>query len=210
MTRFLGAYEHFLENDLSEVKLIDDEHFWYAGKILNIELVETINIKYQYVARKYFNYMLFDSSKFYKFTQLFQTERKYIKETDLKDFYSECFYVGKGQGDRPYVHLHEALDNDIQNNKVDTIRKIWDSKSGIVVLKFFHGSSSFVASTKEAILIDFLELNELTNVRRGTYYGGIDKWNKKTLMNKNMGTTMGPNQPSPFQFSKVFLNNNLR
>ena len=67
--------------------------------------------------------MLFDSSKFDRFTQLFQTERKYIKEV-LMDFYSECFYVGKWQGDRPYVHMHEALDNDIHNNRVETIRQI--------------------------------------------------------------------------------------
>jgi hypothetical protein len=49
--------------------------------------------------------------------------------------------------------------------------------------EIFYGFSSFVASTMEAILIDFPKLNELTNDRRGTYYGGIDKWNKKTLMN---------------------------
>ena len=37
----------------------------------------------------------------------------------------------------------------------------------------FQDSMHHVASTREAILLDVIGIKNLTNIRRGTYYGGV-------------------------------------
>ena len=51
------------------------------------------------------------------------------------------------------------------------------------MLSFFHDSSSFVAATREAIMLDFIGLKNLTNERRGSFYGGIKEWDQNVLIN---------------------------
>ena len=79
----------------------------------------------------------------------------------------------------PFKHFSEAIDDNIVNDKVNAIRKIWDNGDAIVVVTFFHDSMHHVASTREAILLDGIGINNITNIRRGTYYGGVKLWNKK-------------------------------
>ena len=101
----------------------------------------------------------------------------------MNRFFSDCFYFGKGQADRPIDHIQEALDENNCAEKHMTIREIWDQGGGVLILKFFNNASSYVASTREAILIDYAGLSNLTNVRRGSYYGGVDKWGYNALIN---------------------------
>ena len=54
---------------------------------------------------------------------------------------------------------------------------------GILVLTFFHNSTSYVASTREAILIDFVGIENVTNVRKGSYYGCVKSWDQNVLAN---------------------------
>ena len=98
-------------------------------------------------------------------------------------FLSGCLYLGKGQADRPFVHIREALDYDNENEKLQAIRNVWKKNGGIIVLSFFHDSSSFVAATREAIMLDFIGLQNLTNERRGSFYGGIKEWDQNVLIN---------------------------
>ena len=61
--------------------------------------------------------------------------------------------------------------------------KIWDKGGGVLILKFSHNASSYVASTREAILIDYVGLNNITNVRRVSNYGGVNNWGNNVLTN---------------------------
>ena len=44
-------------------------------------------------------------------------------------------------------------------------------------------STSYEASTREAIMIDYIGLEHTTNERHGTYYGRVDRWEKAKLYN---------------------------
>ena len=79
--------------------------------------------------------------------------------------------------------MQEALDEDNCTEKHATIRKIWDKGGGVLILKFFYNASSYVASTREAILIDYVGLENITNIRRGSYYGGVNYWGNNVLTN---------------------------
>ena len=57
--------------------------------------------------------------------------------------------------------------------------------------QFYQNSTSFEASTREAILIDFVGKNNLTNIRNGTMYGYIRKWNNTKLYNMGLYFTLG-------------------
>ena len=157
--------------------------FWAALKCLEIELIETINMKFRKNSRKYYNYMLFDSQSFFRVFYMMKGSRNGITDDEMHAFLSGCFYLGKGQADRPNMHLQEAYDGCIFNEKLETINEIWNRGGGVLIFKFFHNASSFVASTREAILIDLIGLHNLTNVRRGSYYGGVEIWGKKVLIN---------------------------
>ena len=158
-------------------------HLWAALKCLEIELIETINLKFKRNSRKYYNYMLFDSQRFFKTFSMIRNSNHGITDDEMYEFLSGCFYLGKGQADRANMHLKEATKDDSCNEKLETIRKIWDMGGGVLIFKFFHNASSYVASTREAILIDFIGLKNLTNNRRGSYYGGVDLWGKNVLVN---------------------------
>ena len=158
------------------------QKYWNAGKCLEIELVETINFKYKTNSRKFYNYMLFDSKAFFANVKFLQSLES-ITDIGCRRFLSGCFYFGKGQADRPNVHIQEALDMNNCAAKHITIRKIWDQGGGVLILKFFFNASSYIASTREAILIDYVGLNDITNIRRGSYYGGIDNWGDNVLTN---------------------------
>ena len=155
--------------------------FCKAAKIFEIEIVETLRIKYGKGTTKYFNYLLIEDKKYYKFKSILAISG--FSNLTLHLFLSGCLYLGKGQADRPFVHIKEAIDDKNENEKVDAIRKVWDRNGGIIVLSFFHDSSSYVAATREAIMLDFIGLKNLSNERRGSYYGGIKEWDQNVLIN---------------------------
>ena len=176
------VYEGFFSNLADANDFFENIAYKEAAKICEIELVETINLKCVNGSNKYFNYFLIDSRKFYIFKKFLKLKAASTERT-VRVFLSGCLYLGKGQADRPYVHLEEAMDYNINNEKVKAIRDVWDKGGGVIILTFFHNATSNIASTREAIMIDFIGLENLTNIRKGTYYGGIKKWDQNILMN---------------------------
>ena len=45
------------------------------------------------------------------------------------------------------------------------------------------GSSSKVASTREALMMNYIGLDRLTNARKGTFYADIGNWKGSALDN---------------------------
>ncbi|XP_039949887.1 ankyrin repeat and LEM domain-containing protein 1 [Bactrocera tryoni] len=128
------------------------------------------------------------------------------KENSLKElkiwqrFLNSIFYVGKAKSTRPYSHLHNAIKiynkqelddkaeclnaivSDIQApkfSKVDHIIDIWRNGFGVVNLHVFHNILPYEAYTREAAVIDAISLPNLTNQKRGVYYGPPSKWTAK-------------------------------
>lgn len=85
-------------------------------------------------------------------------------------FIESIFYVGKGQKKRDLMHLYDALaDRDsITHKKIDRIRSIWDDGYGVVSLHLFHNITSKEALTREALMIETIGLQNLTNLLKGT------------------------------------------
>lgn len=85
-------------------------------------------------------------------------------------FIESIFYIGKGQKKRDLMHLYDALADrgSITQKKIDRIRSIWVDGFGVVSLHIFHNITSKEALTREAIMIETIGLNNLTNLLRGT------------------------------------------
>ncbi|CAK9299095.1 unnamed protein product [Gordionus sp. m RMFG-2023] len=104
----------------------------------------------------------------------------------FKEFLGAIFYIGKGSQIRPYSHLIEALNTlkctvntskeTLEKEKTIYIKKIWEEGLGIISLHIFHNLPSNDALTREASMIDAIGKSNLTNQKRGTYYGEIQEW----------------------------------
>ena len=60
---------------------------------------------------KYYNYLILDADKLYKLFEKFDTNELCIREvrnSDLDEFKGCVIYVGKGCGERKYIHLRQA------------------------------------------------------------------------------------------------------
>merc|ERR1739838_816062 len=99
-----------------------------------------------------FNYLLLDP----RVTQNLPERSKSISEAEaLRVFAGSIFYIGKGMKSRPYAHIKE----------------IWKSGNGVISLHVFQNVMSVEAYTREAVMIDALGLDHLTNRVRGKRYG---------------------------------------
>lgn len=132
-------------------------------------------------------------------------QNKFMRTTDVwRQFLTSIFYVGKGKSSRPYSHLYNAMklynqdnNNDVQQNtvknlseskKIERIINIWESKKGVVCLHVFHNIIPADAYTREAAIIDSLGLQNLTNLKRGDYYGAPQSWTMRTR--KHLGVCL--------------------
>ena len=71
------------------------------------------------------------------------------------------------------------LTNDChQSKKVEHIKEIWKSGNGVISLHVFQNVMSVEAYTREAVMIDALGLDHLTNRMRGKRYGEAAGWNE--------------------------------
>lgn len=79
----------------------------------------------------------------------------------------DVFYVGKGIGNRVFAHARDALDEQLQSNKLDRIRDIRGAglQVGYELLRF--GLTPREAFEVEAAAIQLLGLGELLNVVAG-------------------------------------------
>lgn len=60
--------------------------------------------------------------------------------------------------------------------KLDRIIDIWCKGKGVVCLPVFHNITPAEAYTREAAIIDCLGVENLTNIKRGDYYGAAKTW----------------------------------
>lgn len=60
--------------------------------------------------------------------------------------------------------------------KLDRIIEIWRANKGVICLPVFHNITPIEAYTREAAIIDCLGVENLTNIKRGDYYGISKSW----------------------------------
>lgn len=60
--------------------------------------------------------------------------------------------------------------------KLDRINDIWRAGKGVICLPVFHNIMPVEAYTREAAIIDCLGVENLTNCKRGDYYGTSKSW----------------------------------
>ena len=137
--------------------------------------------------RRFYNYLLIKSDILHKLKGVISDLGKIENLAEKIDTLTEgCLYVGKGQGDRALDHLFKAAKGDSIDIKSSTIKDVWESGNGIVVYKGFHNSTSYEASTREAVIIDFFSTEKMTNIRKGSYYGNVGSWAKEKLHNMGL------------------------
>lgn len=62
------------------------------------------------------------------------------------------------------------------SDKESHILDIWSSGNGVVSLHCFQNVIPVEAYTREAMMIDCISLQNLTNIRKGDFYGQSVKW----------------------------------
>lgn len=77
------------------------------------------------------------------------------------------FYVGKGNGNRVFDHANAALSETSQNEKLDRIREIISLGHKVKYVIHRHGLTPETAFEVEAALIDFIGMEDLTNIVQG-------------------------------------------
>ena len=163
--KYSGGYEYVLDiyNRLSSKILIGNEfgncEYWEAADNIDLEMELSIGYWEGTTKRKFLNYILIGSNEVYKLKNEFKSlvcmGDLFSWVRILKGLHFENLYVGKGQADRPMEHLMQTLGDDGKYKKCQKIQETWKFGHGIIILKSFHHSTSFEASTREAILIDF-------------------------------------------------------
>ena len=104
------------------------------------------------------------------------------------------FYIGKATGRRDLMHLKDTIlaiinwqDNIVKaGGKIYTCMRALLESTGIVIITGFYDSSHFMAHNREASLIDFIGLEHLTNVYRGSKYGAFSMFDDTKSKNYGM------------------------
>uniref|UniRef100_A0A8R1Y4E4 ANK_REP_REGION domain-containing protein n=1 Tax=Onchocerca volvulus TaxID=6282 RepID=A0A8R1Y4E4_ONCVO len=104
----------------------------------------------------------------------------------MQQFVDSIFYIGKGKRSRPFQHLVDAVrakdfGNSVlsKSKKLQRIVDLWNGGRGVVSLHVFQNIIPTEAFTREAAMIDAIGLQNLTNVKRGDYYGLAKNWTTK-------------------------------
>lgn len=80
------------------------------------------------------------------------------------------FYVGKGHGNRVNQHLLGALETELDEiDKIKTIHDIQKANIEVEYLILRHGLTEKEALEVESAMIDFIGVNNLTNIIAGHY-----------------------------------------
>lgn len=77
----------------------------------------------------------------------------------------QVFYIGRGQGNRVFQHIKDSDNDDIKNNKINTIRDIKNAGLEVIHIIYRHGMDEKTAEAVEATLIDCIP--GLTNIANG-------------------------------------------
>lgn len=81
----------------------------------------------------------------------------------------EVFYVGKGVGNRIFQHVDCALESESESDKLNKIREIKKYDMDVEHYILRHGLTESAAFEIEAALIDFVGVQNLTNLQSGHY-----------------------------------------
>ncbi|CAF0740772.1 unnamed protein product [Brachionus calyciflorus] len=140
-----------------------------------------------------FNYLLIDP----RLSHNLPKRAKNLTEKEIfRIFISSIFYIGKGSRARPYAHLYDTLKhwkklNNLKiegengddvgkiSKKMQRIIEIWNDNKGVVSLHCFQSVIPSEAYTREAAMMDSIGLKQLTNMKKGNYYGEAKEWNQK-------------------------------
>lgn len=87
----------------------------------------------------------------------------------FKLFILAIFYIGKGQGNRPFMHLYDAAKLDQAQRETRTVKKcnikklnkiqeIWNSGNGVISLHCFNNVSSIESLSRECLMVSNLKL----------------------------------------------------
>lgn len=79
------------------------------------------------------------------------------------------FYVGKGKGNRVFQHVNEAFVTTRKSDKLETIREIKNRGDKVKSMILRHGLTEESAFEVEASIIDFVGINNLSNLQSGHY-----------------------------------------
>ncbi|CAG0893423.1 unnamed protein product [Darwinula stevensoni] len=173
------CYSAELSEALEDLSLLDEADLTSCEAEMVSQFqrpVEGVNWR-EGVVKSAFTYLLLDP----RVTCNLPAQTHLSEKEKFRTFVSSVFYIGKGQRSRPYSHLYEALratENKHKEpvKKVKQIQEIWESGMGVVSLHIFLSVIPAEAYTREAAMIDAIGLKNLTNIRRGDYYGISSTW----------------------------------
>ena len=132
-----------------------------------------------------FNYLFLDPDISANLPMMFLESKQ-----DLwRRFIEAIFYIGRGKRSRPLQHLVEAKKtfgkassieklSEKKSKKISKIHKIWENGRGVVVVQVFQNTMSPEAITREAVMIEAIGLDNLTNLNPGDLKGEAKNWGK--------------------------------
>lgn len=128
-------------------------------------------------SKVYFTYLLLDP----RVTQNLVDQARDQEDLRLnwrlfEQFVRAIFYIGKGQGNRPFMHLYEAAllngrtpfkRSGERSAKLGRILDIWADGQGVISLHCFHSICSPEALSRECFMMNAIGLRNLTNIQIG-------------------------------------------
>jgi hypothetical protein len=188
-----GLHPFTFANELAQMKLLDNRLFDYCKEYYNI-------CPDNQKGKRCFNYLLSDPRSL----DMENLKAKYRDRevSALSTILERVFYVGKGQGDRPYEHLRDARahrqqhpHHDAPDLKTAAILQMWDQGGEVEVIFLNSNLCSAESSIREAAMIMALGGPNnspthycLTNDYNGHFPGHLHGWSDEEK--KKLGTYM--------------------
>jgi len=84
---------------------------------------------------------------------------------------NKVFYIGKGTGNRIFAHIQGIVEKNRKSEKIELIKDILSSELDVIHFIIRHGLTEKEAYEIESAIIDFIGLENLTNIVSGHYSG---------------------------------------
>ena len=143
--------------------------------------------------RTFYNYVLCKEDMLCNMRQLGKESlvTKLDTPTNFQIFIKSLYYTGKGIGRRDLMHIGETIDAIIswqdkitkEGGKIHTCMRALLESSGIVIVTAFNDSSTHMSHNRESAIIDFVGLDNLTNIYNGSRYGNFTKFGPEKSKN---------------------------